>query len=96
MYFQDNLLIEEFLSKDSGKSKAHGLCLSTDDVEQVKMLVYEFTKSCLIPYIEKQLSQLNEHISNKKGVSKSLFSATKRWFSPNKPGLSTATINNLM
>lgn len=88
--------MEEFLSKDSARPKAHGFCLSTEDVEQVKMLIFEFTKVCLMPYVEKQINTLNEHVSNKKGVSKSLFSATKRWFSPNKPGLNTSAINNLM
>lgn len=65
-------------------------------MEQVKMFVHEFTKSCLIPYIEKQMNLLYDQVSNKKGVSKSLFSATKRWFSPNKPGLNMSTVNNLM
>lgn len=75
---------------------AHGLCLSTDDVEQVKLFLHEYTKRCLLPYIEKQMQQLNDVISNKKGVSRSLFSATKRWFNPNKPGASSIAVNHLM
>lgn len=73
----------------------HGSCLSTNDVEQVKLLISEFCIHALIPYIEKQMHQLTENVANKKGVSRSLFSATKRWFSPNKPG-STVPVNNLM
>lgn len=73
----------------------HGACLSTNDVEQVKLLISEFCIHALIPYVEKQIQQLSENVANKKGVSRSLFSATKRWFSPNKPG-STVPINNLM
>ncbi|CAH1153382.1 unnamed protein product [Phaedon cochleariae] len=87
---------EDKLSKIPMKPKTHGACLSTDDVEQVKLLVYEFAKSRLLPYIEKQILMLNDVVSNKKGVSKSLFSATKRWFSPNKPGASSVAVNNLI
>lgn len=74
----------------------HGNCISNDDVEQIKMMIYEFTKNCLLPYVSSQMLQLNDVISNKKGMSKSLFSATKRWFSTNKPGTGTITVNNLM
>lgn len=73
----------------------HGGCLSTDDVEQVKLLISEFCIRALMPYVERQIQQLSEFVANKKGVSRSLFSATKRWFSPNKPG-TTVPINNLM
>ncbi|KAG5890112.1 hypothetical protein JTB14_005243 [Gonioctena quinquepunctata] len=82
--------------KTPSKPKKHGVCLSTDDVEQVKLLLYEFAKSCLLPYIEKQILILNDVVSNKKGVSKSIFSATKRWFSPNRPGASSVAVNNLI
>lgn len=78
------------------KQKVHGLCLSTEDIEQVKLFLHEFSKLCLLPYIEKQIQQLSDVISNKKGVSRSLFSATKRWFNPNKPGASSVAVNNLM
>lgn len=74
----------------------HGSCLSVDDVDQIKTMIYEFSRTCLMPYIEKQLVILNDAIANKKGMSKSLFSATKRWFSANKPSSSTAAVNNLM
>ncbi|EFA11313.1 trafficking protein particle complex subunit 8 [Tribolium castaneum] len=81
---------------NNSKLKSHGLCLSTEDVEQVKLFLHEFTKTCLLPYIEKQIHQLSDVISNKKGVSRSLFSATKRWFNPNKPGASSVAVNNLI
>lgn len=88
--------VEERLSEHPRKHQIHGICLSTEDVENIKMMVYEFSKSCLMPYIEKQIFTFNDAISNKKGVSKSLFSATKRWFTPNKPGSSLVSANNLM
>ncbi|KAJ8941445.1 hypothetical protein NQ318_016077 [Aromia moschata] len=91
-----DLVSEDDQPKNPAKFVQHGNCLSTDDVEQIKLLIYEFIKSCLLPYIEKQMSILNDIVSNKKGVSKSLFSATKRWFSPNKPGASSVAVNNLI
>lgn len=78
-----------------GINTLHGGCLSTNDVEQVKMLISEFSIHALLPYIERQIQQLSESVANKKGVSRSLFTATKRWFSPNKPG-ATVPVNNLM
>ncbi|XP_056646298.1 trafficking protein particle complex subunit 8 [Diorhabda sublineata] len=87
---------DEKPENNATKEKSHGVCLTTDDVEQIKLLIYEFSRSCLMPYIEKQIHSLNDTVSNKKGVSKSLFSATKRWFSPNKPGASSVAVNNLI
>lgn len=96
MSLGEHISDDEKPQKNLAKQKIHGSCLSTEDVEQVKLLIYEFTKSCLLPYIEKQIQSLNDIVSNKKGVSKSLFSATKRWFSPNKPGASSVAVNNLI
>ncbi|CAH0562044.1 unnamed protein product [Brassicogethes aeneus] len=67
-------------------AKTHGKFISNEDVEQIKLMIFEFTRSCLMPYISSQMVQLNDVVSNKKGMSKSLFSATKRWFSTSKPG----------
>ncbi|XP_045481562.1 trafficking protein particle complex subunit 8 [Harmonia axyridis] len=85
---------DEVISKQNG-SKVHGLCLIAEDLENIKTLIVDFTKNNLIPYVERQIQMLSENISNKKGVSRSFLSATKRWFNPNKPGVSSAT-NNLM
>lgn len=82
------------MTKQNG-SNAHGLCLGAEDMENIKNLMMDFTKLCLMPYVEKQIQILSENISNKKGVSRSFLSATKRWFNPNKPGASTS-FNNLM
>ncbi|XP_066587305.1 trafficking protein particle complex subunit 8 [Prorops nasuta] len=64
----------------------HGARLSTQDRDRLRSLITEFCLKSLLPYVEKQIGLLNDVISNKKGVSKSLFSATKRWFGTNKPG----------
>lgn len=66
----------------------HGACLLMEDIENIKRLVQEFGTKSLIPYAEKLVMQLTETLANKKGVSRSIFSATKRWFTPNKPGAS--------
>ena len=59
--------------------------LSTEDLEMFKMMMSEFCLKSLLPYVERQIGLLNDLISNKKGVSRCLFSATKRWFETNKP-----------
>ncbi|XP_012252846.2 trafficking protein particle complex subunit 8 isoform X2 [Athalia rosae] len=64
----------------------HGIRLSSQDLERLRTLITEFCLKSLLPYVEKQIGLLSDMISNKKGVSRSLFSATKRWFVTNKPG----------
>lgn len=68
----------------------HGARLSTQDLERLRTLITEFCLRSLLPYVEKQIGLLNDVISNKR-VSRSLFSATKRWFSTNKPGVPGST-----
>ncbi|XP_076164861.1 trafficking protein particle complex subunit 8 homolog l(3)76BDm isoform X3 [Ptiloglossa arizonensis] len=72
----------------------HGARLSTQDLERLRTLITEFCLKSLFPYVEKQIGLLNDVISNKKGVSRSLFSATKRWFGTNKPGIPGPTPSN--
>jgi hypothetical protein len=72
----------------------HGARLSTQDLERLRTLITEFCLRSLLPYIEKQIVLLNDVISNKKGVSRSLFSATRRWFGTNKPGVPGSTPSN--
>ncbi|XP_053684049.1 trafficking protein particle complex subunit 8 isoform X2 [Sabethes cyaneus] len=68
---------------------AHGTFLTAGDLENLKHFVQDFAVRALIPYVEKLVGVLNDSISNKKGVSRSLLSATKRWFVTNKPGTNT-------
>ncbi|KAG7202767.1 hypothetical protein KM043_009936 [Ampulex compressa] len=72
----------------------HGARLSTQDLERLRALITEFSLKSLLPYIEKQIGLLNDVISNKKGVSRSLFSATRRWFGTNKPGVPGSAPSN--
>ncbi|KAF5284757.1 hypothetical protein FQA39_LY04482 [Lamprigera yunnana] len=84
----DSQSISDMFEKDTSvflnSNKVHGLCLTTEDVEQIKLFIHEFCTRGLLPYIERQVHSITENVITKKGVSKSLFSATKRWFTPNK------------
>ncbi|XP_071632774.1 trafficking protein particle complex subunit 8 [Temnothorax longispinosus] len=71
----------------------HGARLSTQDLERLRTLITEFCLRSLLPYVEKQIGLLNDVISNKR-VSRSLFSATKRWFTTNKPGVPGSAPSN--
>lgn len=69
----------------------HGAWLTSTDVDNVKHFIQDFAIRALIPYVEKTTAQLNDSITNKKSVSKSLLGATKRWFNTNKPGVAPQT-----
>lgn len=69
---------------------SHGQWLTPSDIENLKHFIQDYTIRGLIPYVEKLIVGLNDSIANKKGVSRSLLSATKRWFVTNKPGTNTA------
>ncbi|KAG4074060.1 hypothetical protein HA402_014265 [Bradysia odoriphaga] len=66
----------------------HGMWLTASDVDNLKHFIQDYTIRSLIPYVEKMVAVLNDAVMNKKGVSRSLLSATKRWFT-NKPGANT-------
>lgn len=74
-----------------GEAK-RGIYLTATDIDNLKHLVQDFSIRSLIPYIEKQIVLLNDTVSNKKSVSRSLLSATKRFFAT-KPGASSQTEN---
>lgn len=91
MFFQSNNDQEVETIPSKTGNILHGAYLSMEDVEQLKLLIHEFCIRALLPFIERQVAGLNEYITTKKGVSRSLFSATKRWFTPHKPGGSGTT-----
>lgn len=68
---------------------SHGQYLSSTDLDNLRHFVQDFTVRALIPFVERLVGTLNESIANKKGVSRSLLSATKRWFVTNKPAIGT-------
>lgn len=80
-----------WLNESSDIHLPHGAWLTASDMDNLKHFVQDFTIRALIPYVEKVVGQLNESITNKKSVSKSLLGATKRWFNTNKPGVAPQT-----
>ncbi|XP_047034378.1 trafficking protein particle complex subunit 8 [Helicoverpa zea] len=70
-------------------TEVHGTALNASDVEAIKKFLQEYASKALLPYMEKQISQLSEVVANRKGVSRSLLSATKRWFGTGKGGNTT-------
>ncbi|KAM9307992.1 trafficking protein particle complex subunit 8 [Gastrophryne carolinensis] len=61
-----------------------GSCLTLTDHDCIRQFIQEFTFRGLIPHIEKTIRQLNDQLISRKGLSRSLFSATKKWFSGSK------------
>lgn len=80
-----------WLNEPTDVNQPHGAWLTSTDLDNLKHFVQDFTIRALIPYVEKVVGQLNDSITNKKSVSKSLLGATKRWFNTNKPGVAPST-----
>ncbi|XP_077463762.1 trafficking protein particle complex subunit 8-like [Stigmatopora argus] len=70
----DNVDGEE---NSTGPRGAH---LTPDDHEHIGQFVQEFAFRALLPHIEKNIRQLNDQVVSRKGLSRSLFTATKKWF----------------
>uniref|UniRef100_A0A3Q2XN36 Trafficking protein particle complex subunit 8 n=1 Tax=Hippocampus comes TaxID=109280 RepID=A0A3Q2XN36_HIPCM len=62
----------------------HGACLTLGDHDHIRQFVQEFTFRGLLPHIEKNIRQLNDQLVSRKGLSRSLFTATKKWFGGGK------------
>ncbi|XP_072246347.1 trafficking protein particle complex subunit 8 isoform X2 [Leuresthes tenuis] len=63
---------------------SHGACLTLSDHDHIRQFVQEFTFRGLLPHIEKNIRQLNDQLISRKGLSRSLFTATKKWFGGGK------------
>ncbi|XP_043921778.1 trafficking protein particle complex subunit 8 [Protopterus annectens] len=70
--------------KKQNSVTAHGTCLTLNDHDRIRQFIQEFTFRGLVPHIEKTIRQLNDQLVSRKGLSRSLFTATKKWFSGNK------------
>ncbi|XP_076111682.1 trafficking protein particle complex subunit 8-like isoform X2 [Mytilus galloprovincialis] len=82
-------------SSDKNKpSSGHGMCLTTSDQDRLKIFIHEFCVRALIPWAEKHMRILNDQLTSRKGIHRSLFSATKKWFGGNKPVNQAATNQN--
>ncbi|XP_077439966.1 trafficking protein particle complex subunit 8 isoform X3 [Vanacampus margaritifer] len=67
-----------------GTAGGHGACLTLSDHDHIRQFVQEFTFRGLLPHIEKNIRQLNDQLVSRKGLSRSLFTATKKWFGGGK------------
>ncbi|KAM8888090.1 trafficking protein particle complex subunit 8 isoform 1-T1 [Synchiropus picturatus] len=63
---------------------SHGACLTLNDHDHIRQFIQEFTFRGLLPHIEKNIRQLNDQLVSRKGLSRSLFTATKKWFGGGK------------
>ncbi|XP_054840347.1 trafficking protein particle complex subunit 8 isoform X5 [Eublepharis macularius] len=81
-YLKSNASLHE--SKKSNTGMPHGMCLTLTDHDRIRQFIQEFTFRGLLPHIEKTVRQLNDQLISRKGLSRSLFSATKKWFSGSK------------
>lgn len=41
-------------------NEVHGAALNTNDIEAIKKFLQEYASKALLPYLEKQISQLSE------------------------------------
>ncbi|XP_054981864.1 trafficking protein particle complex subunit 8 isoform X1 [Sorex araneus] len=71
-------------TKKTNAGITHGACLTLTDHDRIRQFIQEFTFRGLLPHIEKTIRQLNDQLISRKGLSRSLFSATKKWFSGSK------------
>ncbi|XP_043076018.1 trafficking protein particle complex subunit 8 isoform X5 [Puntigrus tetrazona] len=72
-----------------------GTCMTLNDHDHIRQFVQEFTFRGLLPHIEKNIRQLNDQLVSRKGLSRSLFSATKKLFGGGKvPEKSIAELKN--
>ncbi|XP_031431148.1 trafficking protein particle complex subunit 8 isoform X2 [Clupea harengus] len=65
-------------------SGTHGAWLTLTDHDRIRQFIQEFTFRGLLPHVEKNIRQLNDQLVSRKGLSRSLFSATKKWFGGGK------------
>uniref|UniRef100_A0A7N5ZQZ1 Trafficking protein particle complex 8 n=1 Tax=Anabas testudineus TaxID=64144 RepID=A0A7N5ZQZ1_ANATE len=79
-----NLQISFKLDVISFPSVSHGTCLTLNDHDRIRQFIQEFTFRGLLPHIEKNIRQLNDQLISRKGLSRSLFTATKKWFGGGK------------
>ncbi|KAG8442101.1 hypothetical protein GDO86_011047 [Hymenochirus boettgeri] len=71
-------------TKKSVTGIPHGTCLTLTDHDRIRHFIQEFTLRGLLPHVEKTIRQLNDQLISRKGLSRSLFSATKKWLSGGK------------
>ncbi|CAH8531207.1 unnamed protein product [Schistosoma turkestanicum] len=61
-------------------SQPHGQHLTQADRDRIHMFVYDFSVRALLPWVEKTMRSLNDQIAHRMRLSRSFFSATKKFF----------------
>lgn len=59
----------------------HGQYLTVSDHDRLRIFVNEMAVRGLIPHIERSIRALTDQVNSKKGIQRTLYSATKKWFS---------------
>lgn len=72
-------------------SQIYGACLCEDDFTSIREFVRNFAATGLLPHVERMMRSLNDTVGNRKGVSGSLLSVTKRWFGSGKLSSANST-----
>lgn len=72
--------------------KKHGMCLAQSDHDRIKTFVGEFLQRGLVPYAERTIKLLYDHIQSKKSILKSL-SIPRRIFGGSSSSSSSSSIS---
>eukprot|EP00794_Sanderia_malayensis_P018865 gene18865-20765_t len=72
------------IARNKETKKMRGQALTLLDHDRIKTFVYEFCVRGLLPHIEKMMRTLSEQILSRKGIHRSIFNVTKKWFGSTK------------
>jgi len=76
------------------ETKKRGQQLTLLDHDRIKALMYEFCVRGLLPHIEKQMRSLSEQILSRKGIHRSIFNVTKKWFGGGKSSIAVNSFSS--
>ncbi|XP_048577205.1 trafficking protein particle complex subunit 8 isoform X2 [Nematostella vectensis] len=83
--------------RTQSSQRTHGLYLSLSDQDRIKIFIHELAFRGLLPFIERLMRVLNDQIMARKGLHRSIFSATKKWFGGGKPaGLASGLVPGIV
>lgn len=76
--------LQMFSKTSSSTEKGFGCFLTMADHDQLRTFMQDFILQALIPHMEKTIKNLNEQISAKKAIHRSIFRATRTLFGSGK------------
>lgn len=89
---QNNAISIQLREKTTKTANQHGHFLTLSDHDRIRIFVHEFIVRGLIPWAERTLRLLSEQLTSRKGIHRSFFNATKKWFGGSKPGGPAAAV----